>query len=55
VGRAVFDRCEVPDERIKDIESVLTVLHGRIVHDDLERKRKEYWKRHWREEHRGRW
>lgn len=54
LDRDYFDRCEVPDERIKDIESVLTVVHGRIVHNELERKRKKYWNRHWREEHRGR-
>ena len=50
-----FDPRAVPDERIKDVHSVLTVVNGRIVHNDLDHKRKKYWNRHWRDEHRGRW
>jgi hypothetical protein len=50
-----FDPRAVPDERIKDVHSVLTVVNGRIVHNDLDHKRKKYWSRHWRDEHRGRW
>ena len=39
-----------------DIRSVLTIVNGKVVHDDLDRKRKKYWDRKWRDEHRGnRW
>jgi predicted amidohydrolase YtcJ len=37
-----FDPARVPDEKIKDIHSVLTIVNGKIVHDDLDRKRKKY-------------
>ena len=51
-----FDRHDVSDERIKDVHSVLTIVHGKVVHDDLDRKRNKYWDRKWRDEHRGnRW
>lgn len=31
----VFDAAQVPDEEIKQIRSVLTVVDGRVVHDEL--------------------
>ena len=40
-----FDPHAVPNERIKDILSVLTVVGGRIVHDDLSSHQKRYWQR----------
>ena len=46
-----FDRREVPDEKIKDVHSVLTIVHGRVVHDDLDGRRGKYWHRGWRREH----
>jgi len=49
-----FDPVRVPDEKIKDIHSLLTIVNGRIVHDDLDRKRKKYWHRGWRRDHRDR-
>jgi len=50
-----FDRREVPDERIKDIHSVLTIVHGKVVYDDFDHKRKKYWHRGWRRDNRFRW
>ncbi|HLB23426.1 MAG TPA: amidohydrolase family protein [Dehalococcoidia bacterium] len=47
-----FDPARVPDEKIKDIHSVLTIVNGKIVHDDLDHKRKKYWHRGWRRDHR---
>jgi predicted amidohydrolase YtcJ len=46
-----FDQRKVSDERIKDIHAVLTIVNGRIVHDDMERKKRKYWNRDWRREH----
>ena len=46
-----FDRREVPDEKIKDVHSVLTIVHGRVVHDDLDGRKGKYWHRGWRREH----
>ncbi len=41
-----FDKSKVSDEAIQDIHSVLTIVNGKIVHDELERKRKKpRWKR----------
>jgi predicted amidohydrolase YtcJ len=40
-----FDRSAVPDERIKDIHSVLTIVHGKVVHDELQHGSKRYWGR----------
>jgi len=34
----------VKEESIKDIYSVLTVVNGTVVHDDLDGKSKAYWK-----------
>ena len=39
-----FDAAAVPDERIKDLHSVLTVVNGKVVHDDLDGTLKAYWK-----------
>jgi predicted amidohydrolase YtcJ len=39
-----FDRRAVPDERIKDLRSVLTVVNGKVVYDDLDGRSKDYWK-----------
>ena len=33
-----FDESKVSDEQIKDIRSVLTIVNGRIVHDELEHR-----------------
>jgi len=38
------DYFSVKDESIKDIYSVLTVVNGTVVHDDLDGKSKDYWK-----------
>lgn len=52
LNKNYFDTGAVPDEAIKDILSVLTIVNGKIVHDDLDRKKKKYWDRDWRREHR---
>ena len=39
-----FDQRAVPDEKLIDLRSVLTVVGGRVVHDDLDGKLKAYWK-----------
>jgi predicted amidohydrolase YtcJ len=39
-----FNERAVPNESIKDLHSVLTIVHGRVVHDDLDGKLKAYWK-----------
>jgi len=36
-----FDESKVSDEAIQDIYSVMTIVNGKIVHDDLERKGKK--------------
>ena len=38
------DYFSVKEESIKDIYSVLTVVNGMVVHDDLDGKSKAYWK-----------
>jgi hypothetical protein len=40
-----FDRKKVSDEEIKDIHSVLTVVNGKVVHDDLNGSKRMYWNR----------
>jgi predicted amidohydrolase YtcJ len=39
-----FSNSAVPNEKIKDIHSVLTVVGGKVVHDDLDGSLKAYWK-----------
>ena len=39
-----FDSTAVPNESIKDLYSVLTVVDGKVVHDDLDGKLAAYWK-----------
>jgi predicted amidohydrolase YtcJ len=39
-----FDDRAVPPGRIIDLHSVLTVVHGRVVHDDLNGGKNAYWK-----------
>jgi len=44
VSADYFDQRAVPDERIKDLRSVLTVVNGKVVYDDLDGRSKDYWK-----------
>src|SRR4051812_19271357 len=39
-----FDQRAVPDEKLIDLRSVLTVVGGKVVHDDLNGRSKDYWK-----------
>jgi hypothetical protein len=39
-----FSPAAVPDEAIKDLRSVLTIVGGKVVYDDLDGKRRDYWK-----------
>ena len=39
-----FDSRAVPDKSIKDLRSVLTVVGGKVVYDDLDGRSKDYWK-----------
>ena len=39
-----FDNKKVTTEAIKDIYSVLTVVNGKVVHDDLDGRKRMYWK-----------
>jgi predicted amidohydrolase YtcJ len=39
-----FDDKKVTTEAIKDIYSVLTVVNGKVVHDDLDGRKRMYWK-----------
>lgn len=39
-----FDRRAVPDDKIVDLHSVLTIVHGRVVYDDLRGRTNAYWK-----------
>jgi hypothetical protein len=43
-----FNPDAVGDEEIKDIRSVLTIVNGKIVLDDLDGKKRKYWARDWR-------
>jgi hypothetical protein len=40
-----FDSRKVSDEGIKDIYSVLTVVNGKVVHEDLDGRKRMYWHR----------
>ena len=40
-----FDGRKVSDEAIKDVYSVLTVVNGKVVHDDLDGRKRMYWHR----------
>ena len=40
-----FDSKKVKDEEIKDVHSVLTVVNGKVVHDNLDGKKRMYWNR----------
>jgi hypothetical protein len=39
-----FNERAVPDESIKDLRSVLSVVGGKVVYDDLDGRSKDYWK-----------
>lgn len=39
-----FDQRAVPDEKLVDLHSVLTVVGGKVVYDDLNGRSKDYWK-----------
>ena len=39
-----FSESTVPDERIKDLYSVLTIVNGKVVYNDLHGRSKAYWK-----------
>ena len=39
-----FDESAVPDESIKDLRSVLTIVGGKVVWDDLDGAQTRYWK-----------
>jgi predicted amidohydrolase YtcJ len=39
-----FNERAVPDERIKDLRSVLTVVGGKVMYDDLDGRSRDYWK-----------
>jgi hypothetical protein len=40
-----FDPRKVKNEEIKDIHSVLTVVNGKVVHDNLDGRKPMYWNR----------
>jgi hypothetical protein len=46
-----FDARKVSDEEIKDITSVLTVVNGKVVHDNLDGRKRMYWNRDSRRDH----
>jgi predicted amidohydrolase YtcJ len=43
-----FNPGAVSEEEIRDIRSVLTIVDGKVVHDDLDGKKHKYWDRNWR-------
>jgi predicted amidohydrolase YtcJ len=43
-----FDPKKVSDEEIKDIHSVLTIVNGEVVHDNLDGRKPMYWNRDYR-------
>ena len=44
VSADYFDQRAVADKNIKDLRSVLTVVGGKVVYDDLDGRSKDYWK-----------
>jgi predicted amidohydrolase YtcJ len=44
LSKDYFDERAVPDESIKDLRSVLTVVGGKVVYDDLDGRSRDYWK-----------
>jgi hypothetical protein len=44
LSRDYFDSRAVPDENIKDLRSVLTVVGGKVVYEDLDGRTSDYWK-----------
>jgi len=43
-----FDPTAVPDEKIKDVHSLFTMVNGTVVWDDLNDQQKKHWNRDWR-------
>jgi predicted amidohydrolase YtcJ len=43
-----FSPAAVPDEKIKDVHSKLTMVNGTVVWDDLNDQQKKHWNRDWR-------
>jgi len=39
-----FSDKQVPDEKLKDLRSVLPVVNGKVVYDDLDGRNRDYWK-----------
>jgi predicted amidohydrolase YtcJ len=39
-----FNERAVPDESIRDLRSVLTVVGGKVIYDDLDGRSRDYWK-----------
>jgi predicted amidohydrolase YtcJ len=39
-----FNQSAVPDENIKNLRSVLTVVGGKVMYDDLDGRSRDYWK-----------
>ena len=55
LNKNYFDSRAVPDEEIKNLRSVLTIVNGKVVLNDLDGHRKKYWDRRWRRDHRMEW
>lgn len=43
-----FNPVAVPDEKIKDVHSIFTMVNGTVVWDDLNDQQKKHWNRDWR-------
>ena len=43
-----FNPSAVPDEKIKDVHSMFTMVNGTVVWDDLNDQQKKHWNRDWR-------
>src|SRR5207245_11378326 len=46
-----FDPSAVSDLKIKEIHPVLTVVGGKVVHDEINDDPPRYWDRQWRRDH----